>query len=1326
MQKVLTQHFLVLKTFSSSKVTEICSSLETLMDTCVELDRASHGSVANSASSSSGSSASAKNRSQESSKWCSYHQSSSHDTSECRSKKQDSSPSSSSGGSAPAKSDQPLKTKDGTLVKCKICSGNHYPDKCPNKDSADRANGVTTRSKAAAQAAPPAAGNPAPVQVKSLLADAIRSPVGGKKYVFLYVAGSMYSCLLDCGANLSCIDQALATALGLHVHAPPVPTSVKLAFSNVVVPRIGHSFIPRVEFVFPHSDKEKYVLENYAFEVGTLRDPTSDDPHFILGVDLVNKLFPGALPEEYMIPPASSANARVASLAVDCSVPAPLSPSESKDASAEPSRSVSVSSQTAVTTPEELELLYSSQRDSLVISLSDCIEVNTRITGFCNLPESKVTLQLAPDVDLSSLYRRQYPIAHRMRELASPIIYRWFDSERIELAAPGCRYNNAMTVVPKKDDQGLLTGARPCLDSRFLNKVLIWRDGFQLPRIRDSFDILAGCAIFGTVDAFDAYLQFQLDEASRPLTAFTWENRQYQFVGCPFGLAPLTSHFQRCMSLIFSDMPFVMIYVDNIVWGSHTWDEHAAHARAVIERLTSYNIRIKPSSIKLGHAQLQCLGHIINVRGVATDPAKIRSIVEWPQPQTPKELQSFLGFCCFLREHIRHFADITAPLESVKTLPVLDWTPLLEDSFKTLKDAFSRASVLSFPDFSRPFHIATDASQTGAGGVLFQPLLEGEHITPTNIVAICSQKFDETKQRWPAYKKELWAIVYCLRQFHCYVYGRSDLVIHTDHKPLTHMFESTTLSPALQQWLDVLLDYTFAIVHRDGILNVLPDALSRMYGAAYSQSPIWGAQAVFPTAPLEEISVRSAGFRSSPLGEGAVDSVQDSSQRPSALSSTELEVELERRGKKAPSSSEDKLALIQSTHALGHFGVEATFRKLYQQGWWWPNMRTEILSQLKECDACIRYTVVKTGFHPARAITALGPWDHVQVDCLVHLPLSPDGLNTLFVAVDVFQGFCLLKASKDSTAESMALFLWECCSVFGLFKILQTDNGPEFSNDVIRALAKLTGIEHRFISAYNPRADGKVERLIGSISMIIKKMLHGTSNHWPLFVSFAQFSYNQKISSLTGSSPFALMFGRESNPIRDYTSLPEGELIPVDLEEWKEHQRKILSLVYPAISERIKSGKDKMIAGLDRTRKLLLPSSLPGGSTVMLLDPKRTNKFEPKYIGPYTVIRRSRNGAYLLKDATGMPLDRHVPIDQLKIVIKGKQRRQIDQDQEVFEVETILEHRGVPGAYEYRVHWKGYSTEEDSWEPASSFLDDKVIQQYWKLNKASDVSALRQ
>jgi hypothetical protein len=349
------------------------------------------------------------------------------------------------------------------------------------------------------------------------------------------------------------------------------------------------------------------------------------------------------------------------------------------------------------------------------------------------------------------------------------------------------------------------------------------------------------------------------------------------------------------------------------------------------------------------------------------------------------------------------------------------------------------------------------------------------------------------------------------------------------------------------------------------------------------------------------------------------------------------------------------------------------------------------------------------------------------------MPPSPDGHTTLLVVIDVFTGFTQLRACKSSTAEEIAKEIWDIFCAFGFPRILQSDNGHEFVNDLLRALVRISGVEHRFISPYNPRADGKVERAIGTLVSVIKKMVHGSKMFWPIYVPFAQYTFNRKIAALTGSSPFSLMFGRAPNEWKDFSQDPP-QVIPLDSEEklskWKEHQDKMVSLLLPAINTRILKAKDEMVARLNNLRKALIPKSISQGTEVYLVDPMNTNKWQPKYIGPYTVVRRSQGGAYVLRDSTGDILDRHVPIDQIKVLSsKEKRARQALSDGEQgddtdtkqaeqepsYEVERIVDHRGDnPSSYEYLVKWKNYPSSANSWEPIDNFEDREVIVNYWK------------
>jgi hypothetical protein len=543
-----------------------------------------------------------------------------------------------------------------------------------------------------------------------------------------------------------------------------------------------------------------------------------------------------------------------------------------------------------------------------------------------------------------------------------------------------------------------------------------------------------------------------------------------------------------------------------------------------------------------------------------------------------------------------------------------------------------------------------------------------------------------------------------------------------------------------------------------------------MYGATYDET--WG---VAPGFNMTNITLVDDQISSSPkdvtgplvlksgstvpsisvlMGEGASSEIEASAENKSdtqeltLLDSNspgidfDLKLELDKRGMSMPASKEDRVALVQREHAIGHFGIDAIYRSLLSKNIWWPGMRETITSQIQKCQDCLLYTVTKTKYNPSGFIHASGPWEHVQVDTSVHMPPSPEGHTTLLVIIDVFTGFVQLRACASSTAEEIARVLWDTFCSFGFPKILQSDNGHEFVNDLLRALVKLSGIEHRFISPYNPRADGKVERSIGTLSSVIKKMVHGSIMLWPMYVPFAQYAYNVKISSLTGCTPFFLMYGRQPNEWRDYTKdHDEGVSIPFDydvkLSQWKEHQDKMVSLLLPAINERILKSKNEMISRLNKTRKALLPKQLSVGTEVYLIDPVRANKWQPKYLGPYTIARRAHNGGYVLRDSTGDILDRHVPIDQLK-VLSSKERssksgenelspsdEDLSNSQDVaYAVESIRDHRGDnPSNYEFLVKWVGYPESENTWEPISSFQDKEVITRYFKSLTASTGSS---
>ena len=91
---------------------------------------------------------------------------------------------------------------------------------------------------------------------------------------------------------------------------------------------------------------------------------------------------------------------------------------------------------------------------------------------------------------------------------------------------------------------------------------------------------------------------------------------------------------------------------------------------------------------------------------------------------------------------------------------------------------------------------------------------------------------------------------------------------------------------------------------------------------------------------------------------------------------------------------------------------------------------------------------------------------------------------------------------------------------FGFPRVIQSDQGTEFVNALIAEMCRTAHVDQRIITRWHPRADGRVERTVGLAWDVIKKELHGVKENWPMFVPWAQSCLNNKVSELTGASPF--------------------------------------------------------------------------------------------------------------------------------------------------------------------------------------------------------------
>jgi RNase H-like domain found in reverse transcriptase len=112
---------------------------------------------------------------------------------------------------------------------------------------------------------------------------------------------------------------------------------------------------------------------------------------------------------------------------------------------------------------------------------------------------------------------------------------------------------------------------------------------------------------------------------------------------------------------------------------------------------------------------------MIRPNGLQMDPAKVKVIQDWPEPQKVKDIQSFLGFANFYRQYIYNYSNIVILLTHL-TCKKISWNfdESCKLAFLTLKQAFISASVLTHYKPGCPLVIKTDASDYGLAAILSQ------------------------------------------------------------------------------------------------------------------------------------------------------------------------------------------------------------------------------------------------------------------------------------------------------------------------------------------------------------------------------------------------------------------------------------------------------------------------------------------------------------------------------------------------------------------------------------------------------------------------------
>src|SRR5919206_993985 len=444
--------------------------------------------------------------------------------------------------------------------------------------------------------------------------------------------------------------------------------------------------------------------------------------------------------------------------------------------------------------------------------------------------KTKHTIDTGVEKPIKQNFRR---VSHREREIIRKEVKTMLENGIIRKSKSP--WASPIVLVKKKDGS-----TRFCIDFRKLNTITK-KDNHPLPRIDDMLDKFQGSQWFSSIDLASGYWQVEMDEDDREKTAFIIEEGLYEFNVMPFGLCNAPATFQRLMHEVLGDLIYTKapVYIDDINTHSKTFEQHLDDLQEVFDKIRKAGLKLKLEKCNFCMPEVKFLGHVVGRDGIKTSEKLIEKIKNYPTPKNITELRGFIGLASYYRKFIKNFSQIAKPLTELlrgvkyekdvkrktqnKKIDITqNWKNTQEKSFNELKEKLTQAPILMYPKWDREFILQTDASNIALGAVLSQ-IGDDKKEHP---IGYASRSLTQPEQNYSTNELESLAVVWGVKKFHHYLYGRKFKII-TDHSALKFM-DNTDLTGRRARWQVKLMPYTYEILYKAGKKHTNADALSRI------------------------------------------------------------------------------------------------------------------------------------------------------------------------------------------------------------------------------------------------------------------------------------------------------------------------------------------------------------------------------------------------------------------------------------------------------------------------------------------------------------------
>jgi transposase InsO family protein len=327
----------------------------------------------------------------------------------------------------------------------------------------------------------------------------------------------------------------------------------------------------------------------------------------------------------------------------------------------------------------------------------------------------------------------------------------------------------------------------------------------------------------------------------------------------------------------------------------------------------------------------------------------------------------------------------------------------------------------------------------------------------------------------------------------------------------------------------------------------------------------------------------------------------------------------------------------------GHFSGQLTGQKILRAGYFWPTLFKDSHDYVKKCDVWQRYARNDLRMEmPLHVSLPLVPFEKWGIDYvgLVH-PHSSRGMVYIVVATEYLTKWAEAKVVKTDTAAHAATFMYEnIITRFGCPKILVSDRGTHFLNDLIREMTNRFQIDHRKTTPYHPQTNGQTERVNGILVSILRKTVIDSKRDWDVKLTAALWAYRTTYKVTTHATPFSLVYGLEATLPIEYEVESLRVAIGSRLIDKQSLKNRLTDL--EELDERRRTAAQH-IEAIQRRRKIIFDKrhkkrALQPGMMVMIQDARKLEfpaKFDAVWLGPYLVQAVFPNNSLQLETLNG-------------------------------------------------------------------------------------------